>query len=69
MRSGSIVDDQGKTNIFAIEPKVYVMEESQAGFTKYAEGLNGRFAMIGFVSLLALEALTGHGLIGFLNSL
>jgi hypothetical protein len=69
MGSGSIVDDQGKVNIFAIEPQVYVMEESQAGFTKYAESLNGRFAMIGFISLLALEACTGHGLIGFLTSL
>jgi Chlorophyll A-B binding protein len=69
MRSGSIIDDQGKTNIFAIEPQVYVMEESQAGFTKEAENLNGRFAMIGFVALLALEACTGHGLIGFLTSL
>ncbi|QEQ00729.1 chlorophyll a/b-binding protein [Thermosynechococcus sp. B0] len=69
MRGGSIIDDQGKMNNFAIEPKMYVMSEPQAGFTPYAELFNGRLAMIGFISLLALEVITGHGLIGFLNSL
>ena len=61
---GSIVDDQGKMNNFAIEPQVYVEEESRAGFTAYAERLNGRLAMIGFVSLLILEVVTGNGLFG-----
>lgn len=28
------------------------------GWTRYAEQLNGRFAMIGFVSLLAMEFFT-----------
>jgi hypothetical protein len=60
---GSIIDDQGKMNNFAVEPEVYVQEESRAGFTPYAELLNGRLAMIGFVSLLLLEVLTGHGLL------
>jgi hypothetical protein len=70
MRShGAIVDDQGKLNNFAIEPKVYVQENPRTGFTAYAEALNGRLAMIGFVSLLALEVISGHGLIGFLTSL
>ncbi|MFP4133298.1 MAG: high light inducible protein [Halothece sp.] len=59
---GKIIDDQGKMNNFAVEPKVYVQEESRAGFTEFAERLNGRLAMIGFVSLLALEVVTGHGL-------
>jgi hypothetical protein len=59
---GSIVDDQGKMNNFAVEPDVYVQEESRAGFTAYAERLNGRLAMIGFVSLLILEIATGQGL-------
>jgi hypothetical protein len=66
---GTIVDDQDKLNIFAIEPQVYVMEESQTGFTRYSEQMNGRFAMIGFIALLATEVLTGHGLIDLLNSL
>ncbi|MBD2313149.1 high light inducible protein [Desertifilum sp. FACHB-1129] len=69
MRSGSIVDEAGKMNNFAIEPQVYVQEQSTAGFTAYAEKLNGRLAMIGFVSLLVLEVLTGHGIFGNLANL
>jgi hypothetical protein len=68
--STAIVDDQGKLNNFAIEPKIYVDEQGdRTGFTPYAELLNGRLAMIGFVSLIALEVLTGHGIIGLLASL
>ncbi|MBW4649053.1 MAG: chlorophyll A-B binding protein [Kastovskya adunca ATA6-11-RM4] len=33
------------------------------GWTSYAEQINGRFAMIGFVGLLILEILTGQGLL------
>lgn len=69
MRSGSIVDDQGKLNNFAIEPQMYVTEQPQFGFNVNAERLNGRLAMIGFVSLLALEVFTGQGVIGFLTGL
>ncbi|MFN6514355.1 MAG: chlorophyll a/b-binding protein [Nostoc sp. CreGUA01] len=68
--STAIIDEQGKLNNFALEPKVYVDEQGdRTGFTTYAELLNGRLAMIGFVSLIALEVLTGHGIIGFLTSL
>lgn len=66
---GSIIDDQGKMNNFAIEPTMYVDEVSRTGFTPYAESLNGRLAMIGFVSLLAFEALTGQGLIEWFTNL
>lgn len=69
MRSGSIVDDQGKLNNFAIEPQMYVTEQPQFGFTEHAEKLNGRLAMIGFVALLAMEVFTGHGLLGFFANL
>lgn len=68
-RSGAIVDEQGKLNNFAIEPKMYVDENPRTGFTSYAEVLNGRLAMIGFISLLALEAISGQGLIEFLTTL
>lgn len=66
---GYTTEEQGRLNNFAVEPKMYVDNSVQAGFTKYAEKLNGRLAMIGFVSLLALEVVTGHGIVGFLTSL
>ncbi|NJL89369.1 MAG: high light inducible protein [Coleofasciculaceae cyanobacterium SM2_1_6] len=69
MSRGAITDEQGKLNNFAIEPEVYVQEVVEVGFTPKAEVLNGRLAMIGFVSLLLLEVVTGHGVIGFLSSL
>lgn len=64
---GLILDEGGKMNNFAIEPTVYVDDEQRTGFTPYAERLNGRLAMIGFVSLLALEVSTKHGLITWLT--
>ncbi|MBD2294048.1 high light inducible protein [Anabaena sphaerica FACHB-251] len=68
--SGSMIDDQGKMNNFAVEPKIYVDEQGdRTGFTPYAELLNGRLAMIGFISLIALEVFTGHGVVGLLASL
>jgi hypothetical protein len=67
---GAIVDETGKLNNFAIEPKIYVdAQGDRTGFTPYAELLNGRLAMIGFVSLIALEVFTGHGMLGLLKSL
>jgi Chlorophyll A-B binding protein len=71
MRTGFNVDDQGLLNGFAVEPKMSYVEpgKSQFGFNKHSELLNGRLAMIGFVSALVLEVLTGHGVVGFLTSL
>ncbi|MEG4088681.1 high light inducible protein [Microcoleus sp. Pol12B4] len=66
---GFMLDDEGKMNNFAIEPKVYIDDQTRTGFTPYAERLNGRLAMIGFVSLLALEVSTKHGLISWLTHL
>lgn len=69
MRSnGVIVDDQGKLNNFAVEPKIYIQANPRTGFTPYAEVINGRLAMIGFMSLLVLEALSGQGLLGLLSN-
>lgn len=68
--NGAIVDDQGKMNNFAIEPRVYVDEQGdRTGFTPYAELLNGRLAMIGFVSLIVLEVFTGQGIFGLFGNL
>ncbi|MCG9891426.1 MAG: chlorophyll a/b-binding protein [Thermosynechococcaceae cyanobacterium MS004] len=69
MRSGTVREERGTLNTFAVEPTMYVDETVQAGFTQYAEKMNGRLAMIGFVSAIALEAFTGHGVIGWLTNL
>jgi len=41
--------------------------EPAFGWNRYAERMNGRFAMIGFVSVLILEALTGQGLLTWIG--
>jgi hypothetical protein len=70
MNTGSYVtEERGRLNNYAIEPKMYVDSEQQFGFNKYAEKLNGRLAMIGFVSLLGFEVLTKHGLMTWLANL
>ncbi len=69
MVRGQVVEEGGRANVYAVEPKMYVDESQQFGFNEYAEELNGRLAMIGFVSALILELATGHGVIGFLTSL
>lgn len=58
----------GKENIFAKEPPMYIdpVITEQQKFGMYvphnvrAEMLNGRFAMIGFVSAVVSYALTGQ---------
>ncbi|MBD2151343.1 high light inducible protein [Pseudanabaena sp. FACHB-1277] len=67
--SSYTVNERGVLNNFAVEPKMYVEESEKAGFTPYAELLNGRLAMIGFASLLVMEVATGHGLIWWLANL
>lgn len=66
---GFTMNELGQLNNFAIEPKVYVDKTPRIGFTEYAEKLNGRLAMIGFVSLIAVEIITGQSLIGWLTNL
>jgi hypothetical protein len=67
--NGYITEEGNRLNNYAIEPQMYVDTTVQAGFTQYAEKLNGRLAMIGFISLIAFEVLTGQGLLGWLSSL
>lgn len=68
MKTSSNFDEQSRLNNFAIAPQMYVSQQSQFDFTEYAEKLNSRLAMIGFVFLVVLEVLTGHGVISFLTS-
>ncbi|GAB4213827.1 MAG: chlorophyll a/b-binding protein [Synechococcales cyanobacterium] len=64
-----VVEDGGRLNNYAIEPEMYVDTEDRTGWTEFAEKLNGRLAMIGFISLIATEALLGQSLVGWLGSL
>ncbi len=43
------------------------LEEPKFGFNSYAERLNGRAAMIGFVLTLVIEYVTGKGLLAWLG--
>jgi hypothetical protein len=60
------LDQDGRLNNFAIEPEMYIDESVQTGFTEYAEKMNGRFAMIGFVALILTEVLSGHSFISLI---
>jgi hypothetical protein len=42
-------------------------QENKFGFTTFAEKLNGRVAMIGFVIGIATELLTGQGILAQLG--
>lgn len=41
--------------------------ENKLGFTRFSELWNGRLAMIGFVSAMAVEYFTGQGILGQLG--
>ncbi|MEM7772104.1 MAG: hypothetical protein AAF327_16530 [Cyanobacteria bacterium P01_A01_bin.37] len=52
----------------APEPSVTPnIQEPKFGFNHYSERLNGRAAMIGFVVTLAIEYLTGKGLLSWIG--
>ncbi|MBE9160573.1 hypothetical protein IQ265_27670 [Nodosilinea sp. LEGE 06152] len=42
-------------------------ESQEWGFTPAAESLNGRLAMLGFAFAVIIEALSGQGVLHFLN--
>ena len=47
-----------------LEPKIVPKRKlPRYGFHTHIEKLNGRFAMMGFLALLALEIYLGHGLL------
>ena len=42
-------------------------EEPKFGFNEYAERLNGRAAMIGFILIVIIEVVTGQGVLSWLG--
>ncbi len=60
MKSETPTSDQS-----AQEP--FNQPEPAFGWTAYAEQINGRFAMIGFIGLLLLEFITGQDLLSWLG--
>lgn len=57
-------EDGGRTNMYATEPTMYMTKESldKYGIETYAERaekLNGRVAMLGFVSAIVSYAVSG----------
>ncbi|AFD02812.1 high light inducible protein [Synechococcus phage S-MbCM6] len=64
-------NEQGQQNLFAKEPTMYMSKESldRYGIETYAERaekLNGRAAMLGFVSALISYAITGKLIFGII---
>ncbi len=57
-------EDGNRQNMFAVEPKMYITEKDmeehqQETYAQRAEKLNGRFAMLGFVSAVVSYLVTG----------
>jgi len=55
----TIVEDGGRTNIYAKEPPIEIMEVTETHNEK-AEKLNGRLAMLGVMAALGAYAITGQ---------
>ncbi len=57
-------EDGNRQNMFATEPKMYItpedkMEHEKETYAQRAERLNGRLAMLGFVSAVVSYLVTG----------
>lgn len=51
-----------------IKPTVLPMlERPKTGFNAYAERLNGRVAMIGFIAIVVIEYVTGRSILTWLG--
>jgi hypothetical protein len=55
----TVIEDGGRTNIYAKEPPMEIMEVNETHNEK-AERLNGRFAMMGIIAALGAYAVTGQ---------
>ena len=54
-----IKEDGGRTNIYAIEPPITLIDVRET-HNENAEKLNGRLAMLGVIAALGAYALTGQ---------
>lgn len=55
----TIIEDGGRTNVYAKEPSIQIMDVFETHNEK-AERLNGRLAMLGVMAALGAYALTGQ---------
>ena len=55
----TIIEDGGRTNIYAKEPPIEIMNVIETHNEK-AEKLNGRLAMLGVIAALGAYAVTGQ---------
>ena len=55
----TVTEDGGRTNIYAIEPPIEIMEVNETHNEK-AERLNGRLAMLGVIAAIGAYATTGQ---------
>ena len=55
----TVTEDGGRTNIYAKEPEVQVMEVSVT-HNERAELLNGRLAMLGVIAAIGAYAVSGQ---------
>ena len=55
----TVIEDGGRTNIYAVEPPMEIMEVYETHNEK-AEKLNGRLAMLGVMAALGAYAVTGQ---------
>lgn len=49
------------------QPTTYIPPEPAFGFSAYAEQINGRFAMVGFLALVILEFFTRQDIFTWLG--
>jgi len=59
----TVIEDGNRTNIYAIEPPIEIMEVNETHNEK-AERLNGRLAMLGFVAAVISYVATGKLVFG-----
>ena len=54
-----VTEDGGRQNLYAIEPTMYI-DENSVPHNEKAERLNGRLAMLGVIAALGAYAFTGQ---------